>query len=152
MGIRFDHFRKALASGKLKLTAAVLSALGVSMTTSCLPIAMYMPPPADPVTVSGIVKNSVDASPIRGIAVMARFSGVSGEALGADFTDADGTYSMRLDVRYLSDVEIVAMDPDGAENGGEFASKRVEIPGQEIYQDADRQLTLDFDLDPSSAP
>jgi hypothetical protein len=146
-----DWFRKTIASGKLKITTALLSALGVTAFNSCglyFPIiAMYMPAPT--YTVTGTVRSSAGAkAPIPAIDMVAADADDPENTLGIGITADDGSYSLGF-YSLDGDVAVRARDADG-ETNGEFADRSVVVDSDAIRSDPDGIIQVDIELDPKA--
>lgn len=103
---------------------------------------MYGPPYAD-FEIKGTVSDE-NGDPITGIRVTVRPTAESGPSLGSGVSNAAGNYVLTgLDL-HSNDIDVVAEDVDGPENGGEFKSetKNVQVNGD---------LTVNFTLTPKAA-
>ncbi len=157
MGRTQDWLRKAIASRGLKITTALLSALGVTAFNSCglyaPPVAMYMPPPSNMPTISGVV-STVETSPIPGIYLGAYALDTEESLMDQTLSASDGSYRFELPLPVSQGIRIKVKDVDGSANGGSFSPDERSLSQTELAEDADGEFKIDFKLeseDPSAS-
>ena len=107
----------------MRRISIILSIMSLWLLTSC----MAMEPgimSTDTISISGIVTDDA-GNPINHIKVTLEWDEASFSPLSV-YTSTDGEFSADLDyyyLRYPTTVMIGLSDPDGPENGGEFAAK-----------------------------
>ena len=108
----------------MRRISIILSIMSLWLLTSC----MAMEPgimSTDTISISGIVTDDA-GNPINHIKVTLEWDEASFSPLSV-YTSTNGEFYADLDFHYLrypTTVSIGLSDPDGPENGGEFAAKR----------------------------
>lgn len=149
--LRNDIFFYYIAPMKTsRLITWALAALGFGACDSGDSPAMYGTPYAE-YQVSGTVTDQA-GEPIEGIRVAVKRVDDTEQELGAGITDAEGEYRVEVNEFPLDEIEVSAVDVDGAANG-EFLTetKTVSIAdedyvGGEGFFEGTVTKTVDFEL------
>ena len=122
-----------------KIITKSLSILGFTIPMfGCDAPVMYGTPSAD-YEIKGKVLDA-DGDPIKGIKVEVQTYVVRPEpvTIQRKFSLDDGTYDASVQTFPVSKLRLVAQDVDGAENGGEFEEKTVELDFSKIEYTGDK--------------
>ncbi|MBQ1989842.1 MAG: radical SAM-associated putative lipoprotein [Rikenellaceae bacterium] len=121
----------------------LLTMLGFSSMVSCdgdinQHADMYGTPSAD-YEIKGKVLDA-DGDPIKGIKVEVQTYVVRPEpvTIQRKFSLDDGTYDASVQTFPVSKLRLVAQDVDGAENGGEFAERTIELDFSKVEATGDK--------------
>ena len=116
----------------------LLTMLGFSSIAGCEPALMYGTPSAD-YEIKGKVLDA-DGDPIKGIKVNVQNDWHSAfTSQGTECQSLDnGDYSVRIKTFPTDKLHLIVQDIDGAENGGEFEEKTVELDFSKIEYTGDK--------------
>ena len=117
----------------------LLAVLGFGSLVGCeqVPV-MYGSPSAD-YEIKGKVLDA-DGDPIKGIKVEVQtyVAGPEPIPIIRKFSLDDGTYDASVQTFPVSKLRLVAQDVDGAENGGEFAERTIELDFSKVEATGDK--------------
>lgn len=116
----------------------LLTMLGFSSMAGCDVPVMYGTPSAD-YEIKGKVLDA-DGDPIKGIKVEVQTYVVRPEpvTIQRKFSLDDETYDASVQTFPVSKLRLVAQDVDGAENGGEFAERTIELDFSKVEATGDK--------------
>lgn len=118
----------------------LLTVLGFGSLVGCerdIPV-MYGVPSAD-YEMKGKVLDA-DGDPIKGIKIEVQTYIATPEArtIARKFSLDDGTYDINVSTFPVNKLRIIAQDVDGAENGGEFEEKTIELDFSKVEATGDK--------------
>jgi hypothetical protein len=146
----------AIARLKLRFLGFLLSLFGGASLNSCglyyPPVALYMPPPAERVEVSGLVLAAGSGEPIPGIQVEVSDDSTPPNLIAtAQSADPDGSFDMSFTLYQTRNLQLQAKDVDGPSKGSNLDATQQLGTVDYAPEAGTKSIRQDVDLDSSPA-